>query len=90
MRALADRERIERFRDALGREARRDVRVYWVGGTTAVVVSPGRCGRAAFDWDRYGDCTSGIASKGRQSSEAIATATPPAATNDVAISMGAI
>jgi hypothetical protein len=32
MRALADRERIERFRDALGREARRDVRVYWVGG----------------------------------------------------------
>ncbi len=38
MRALADRERIDRFMDALASEARRDVRVYLVGGTTAVLL----------------------------------------------------
>jgi hypothetical protein len=37
VRALADRERIERFMQAVAREARRDVRVYLVGGTTAVL-----------------------------------------------------
>ncbi|MGQ0640435.1 MAG: DUF6036 family nucleotidyltransferase [Gemmatimonadaceae bacterium] len=38
MRALADRARIERFMEALAREAHRDVRVYLVGGTTAVLL----------------------------------------------------
>ena len=38
MRELADRERIERFMEALGREARARVRVYLVGGTTAVLM----------------------------------------------------
>ena len=38
MRALADRERIERLMEALGRAARRDVRVYLVGGATAVLL----------------------------------------------------
>lgn len=38
MRALADRERIHQFMQALSREARRDVRVYLVGGTTAVLL----------------------------------------------------
>lgn len=38
MRALADRERIYQFMQALSREARRDVRVYLVGGTTAVLL----------------------------------------------------
>jgi hypothetical protein len=37
VRGLADRERIQRFLEALGREARRDVRVYLVGGTSAVL-----------------------------------------------------
>ncbi len=39
MRALADRERIGRLMEALGRAARRDVRVYLVGGATAVLFS---------------------------------------------------
>lgn len=38
MRALADRARIERFLEALGRAATRDIRVYLVGGTTAVLL----------------------------------------------------
>jgi hypothetical protein len=38
MRQLADRERIERFMDALGAAATTDVRVYLVGGTTAVLM----------------------------------------------------
>lgn len=38
MRAVADRERIHRFIEALGRAALRDVRVYLVGGTTAVLL----------------------------------------------------
>lgn len=38
MRALVDRERIHQFMQALSREARRDVRVYLVGGTTAVLL----------------------------------------------------
>lgn len=38
MRALADQNRIRQFMEALGREARREVRVYWVGGTTAVLL----------------------------------------------------
>jgi hypothetical protein len=37
VRLLADQERIRQFMDALGREARRDIRVYLVGGTTAVL-----------------------------------------------------
>ncbi|MGQ0538951.1 MAG: DUF6036 family nucleotidyltransferase [Gemmatimonadaceae bacterium] len=37
MRALADRERINRFMDAVAREARGDTRVYLVGGATAVL-----------------------------------------------------
>ncbi len=36
MRALADRERIQRLLDAFGRVARNDVRIYLVGGGTAV------------------------------------------------------
>jgi Nucleotidyltransferase of unknown function (DUF6036) len=38
VRALADRERIERLMEAFGRAARRDVRVYLVGGATAVLL----------------------------------------------------
>ncbi len=38
MRALADRERIQLFMQALAREATRDVRVYLVGGATAVLM----------------------------------------------------
>ncbi len=38
MRELADRERIERFMNAFGRTARTSVRVYLVGGTTAVLM----------------------------------------------------
>lgn len=38
MREVADRERIDRFMRALGQAARRDVRIYWVGGTTAVLL----------------------------------------------------
>lgn len=38
MRELADKERIHRFMQALGDAARRDVRIYWVGGTTAVLL----------------------------------------------------
>lgn len=38
MRELADRQRIERFMDALGETARTNVRVYLVGGTTAVLM----------------------------------------------------
>ncbi|HLA89945.1 MAG TPA: DUF6036 family nucleotidyltransferase [Gemmatimonadaceae bacterium] len=38
MRALADRERIRRLMAAFGREARTNVRVYFVGGTTAVLM----------------------------------------------------
>jgi hypothetical protein len=38
VRELADRERIERFMEALGRAARARVRVYLVGGTTAVLM----------------------------------------------------
>lgn len=38
MRALADRERIQRLMEAFGRAARGDVRVYLVGGATAVLV----------------------------------------------------
>lgn len=38
MRELAERERIERFMEALGRDARTSVRVYLVGGTTAVLM----------------------------------------------------
>ena len=37
MRELADRARIERFMEALGRATRARVRVYLVGGTTAVL-----------------------------------------------------
>jgi hypothetical protein len=37
VRALADRERIERLMEAFGRLARRDLRVYLVGGATAVL-----------------------------------------------------
>ena len=37
MRALADRERIRRLMEAFGRAAAGDVRVYLVGGTTAVL-----------------------------------------------------
>jgi len=38
VRELADRARIERFMDAIARTARNDVRVYLVGGTTAVLM----------------------------------------------------
>jgi hypothetical protein len=38
MRELANRERIERFMDELGRAAQADVRAYLVGGTTAVLM----------------------------------------------------
>lgn len=38
MRALADRERIERLMEAFGRVARNDVRIYLVGGATAVLL----------------------------------------------------
>ncbi|MDQ3696621.1 MAG: hypothetical protein M3373_01145 [Gemmatimonadota bacterium] len=38
MRALADRERIRRLMEAFGRAASGDVRVYLVGGTTAVLI----------------------------------------------------
>ena len=38
MRELADRDRIQRLMEAFGRAARNDVRVYLVGGTTAVLV----------------------------------------------------
>lgn len=38
MRGLADGDRITRFMEALARHARHDVRVYWVGGTTAVLL----------------------------------------------------
>ncbi|MEO6057830.1 MAG: DUF6036 family nucleotidyltransferase, partial [Gemmatimonadales bacterium] len=38
MRALADRERIQRFMDAFGRAARADVQVHLVGGATAVLL----------------------------------------------------
>lgn len=38
MRALADRERIERFMQAIGEATRNRVRVYLVGGTTAVLM----------------------------------------------------
>ncbi len=38
MRALADRERIQRLMEAFGRAARADVRVYLVGGATAVLL----------------------------------------------------
>ena len=38
MRELADRERIERFMNAFGRMATTSVRVYLVGGTTAVLL----------------------------------------------------
>lgn len=38
MRALADRERIQRLMEAFGRAARGDVRVYLVGGATAVLL----------------------------------------------------
>ena len=37
MRALADRERIQRLMEAFGRVARRDLRIYLVGGATAVL-----------------------------------------------------
>jgi hypothetical protein len=37
VRALADRERIQRLMEAFGRGARGDVRVYLVGGATAVL-----------------------------------------------------
>ncbi len=37
MRALADRDRIQRFMEALGAEAREDARVYFTGGATAVL-----------------------------------------------------
>src|SRR5712692_6396982 len=38
MRALADRDRIGRFMDALARDARADARVYFTGGSTAVLL----------------------------------------------------
>lgn len=38
MRALADRDRIQRFMHAVANEARRDLRIYFVGGTTAVLL----------------------------------------------------
>lgn len=38
MRALADRDRIQRFMQAVASEARRDLRIYFVGGTTAVLL----------------------------------------------------
>lgn len=38
MRELADRDRIQRLMEAFGRATRNDVRVYLVGGTTAVLV----------------------------------------------------
>ena len=38
MRPLADRERIQRLLEALGRAARSDVRLYLVGGATAVLL----------------------------------------------------
>ena len=38
MRALADRERIQRLMEAFGRAARADVRVHLVGGATAVLI----------------------------------------------------
>lgn len=38
MREVANRDRIERFIEAFGREARHAVRVYLVGGTTAVLM----------------------------------------------------
>jgi hypothetical protein len=38
VRALADRERIERLMDAFGRAARVDLRIYLVGGATAVLL----------------------------------------------------
>lgn len=38
MRAIADRDRIHRFMEALAREARSDVRAFLVGGTTAVLL----------------------------------------------------
>ncbi len=38
MRELADRERIQRLMAAFGRAARGDVRVYLVGGATAVLL----------------------------------------------------
>ena len=37
MRALADRERIQRLMEAFARVARRDLRIYLVGGATAVL-----------------------------------------------------
>jgi len=40
VRELADRERIERFMVALGDAATSNVRVYLVGGTTAVLMEP--------------------------------------------------
>jgi len=38
MRQLADKERIERFMGALGAEASKDVRLYFTGGSTAVLL----------------------------------------------------
>jgi hypothetical protein len=38
MRQLADKERIERFMQALGGQARADVRLYFTGGSTAVLL----------------------------------------------------
>jgi len=38
MRALSDRDRIQRLMRALGRAAERDVRVYFTGGATAVLL----------------------------------------------------
>ena len=38
MREVADKRRIDGFMQALGEAARRDIRVYWVGGTTAVLL----------------------------------------------------
>ena len=38
MRELADAERIRRFMDSLGREAEREVRLYFTGGATAVLL----------------------------------------------------
>jgi hypothetical protein len=38
VRALADRERIQRLLEAFGRVARSDVRIYLVGGATAVLL----------------------------------------------------
>ena len=38
MRQLADKERIERFMQALGAQARADVRLFFTGGSTAVLL----------------------------------------------------